>query len=186
MGFVFYDVEATGTHAAFDQILQFAAVRTDDDLKPTDRFEANCRILPGVVPSPAVLYPARTTAARLIDPSLPTHYEMVRKIYIQLAEWSPAVFLTHNAIAFGEWLLRQSLYKTLHLPYLTNTNKNCRSDVLRILQATSLLAPNTLAFPLTPRRGLCNQAPTGITVPTPRTCIVMMVATNGESVIPDP
>jgi len=32
MGFVFYDTETTGTNTAFDQILQFAAVRTDDDL----------------------------------------------------------------------------------------------------------------------------------------------------------
>jgi len=107
MGFVFYDVEATGTHAAFDQILQFAAVRTDDEIQPTERFDTGCRLLPSVVPSPAMLYPSRTPAARLIDPSLPTHYDMVRQIYIQLAAWSPAVFLTHNAIAFGERLLRQ-------------------------------------------------------------------------------
>jgi exodeoxyribonuclease-1 len=150
MGFAFYDVEATGTHAAFDQILQFAAVRTDNELQPTERFETGCRLLPSVVPSPAILYPSRTLAARLIDPSLPTHYDMVRQIYIQMAAWSPAVFLTHNAIAFGERLLRQSLYKTLHPPYLTNTKGNCRSDVLRMLQATSLLAPNALALPLTP------------------------------------
>ncbi len=32
MPYVFYDTETTGTEKAFDQILQFAAIKTDDDL----------------------------------------------------------------------------------------------------------------------------------------------------------
>ena len=34
MSFVFYDAETTGSKTAFDQILQFAAIRTDEDLNP--------------------------------------------------------------------------------------------------------------------------------------------------------
>jgi exonuclease I len=30
MPFVFYDTETSGTNTAFDQVVQFAAVRTDD------------------------------------------------------------------------------------------------------------------------------------------------------------
>ena len=37
--FVFYDTETTGTDTAFDQILQFAAIRTDENLRELDRFE---------------------------------------------------------------------------------------------------------------------------------------------------
>ena len=50
MNFVFYDTETTGTDTTFDQILQFAAIRTDDDLNELDRFEIRCRLLPHVVP----------------------------------------------------------------------------------------------------------------------------------------
>ena len=43
MSFVFYDTETTGTNTAFDQIVQFAAVRTDHELRELDRFEIRCR-----------------------------------------------------------------------------------------------------------------------------------------------
>jgi DNA polymerase III epsilon subunit-like protein len=42
MNFIFYDTETTGTDTTFDQILQFAAIRTDDDLRELDRFEIRC------------------------------------------------------------------------------------------------------------------------------------------------
>ena len=47
--FVFYDTETTGTDTAFDQILQFAAIRTDDNMRELDRFEIRCRLLPHIV-----------------------------------------------------------------------------------------------------------------------------------------
>ena len=55
MPYVFYDTETTGTETAFDQILQFAAIRTDDDLNELDRFNIRCRLLPHIVPSPGAL-----------------------------------------------------------------------------------------------------------------------------------
>jgi exodeoxyribonuclease-1 len=48
---------------------------------------------------------------------------------------------------FDEDLVRQALYKTLHNPYLTNSDGNSRSDVMRIVQACSLFAPDALTFP---------------------------------------
>ncbi|MFT7573222.1 MAG: exodeoxyribonuclease-1 [Paracoccaceae bacterium] len=55
MTFVFYDTETTGTDTAFDQMLQFGAIRTDDDLNEIDRFEIRCMLLPHVVPAPMAL-----------------------------------------------------------------------------------------------------------------------------------
>ena len=46
MAFVFYDTETTGSDTFYDQILQFAAIRTDDALNEIDRFEIRCRIQP--------------------------------------------------------------------------------------------------------------------------------------------
>jgi len=147
MGFVFYDTETTGTETSFDQILQFAAIHTDPDLNELDRFEIRSRLLPGVVPSPGAMRVTGIKAAQLVDPTIPSHYEMIRLLQEKLLQWSPAVFLGYNSIAFDEHLLRHSLYKTLHLPYLTNTNGNARSDVMRMTQAAHLFYPGALKIP---------------------------------------
>jgi exodeoxyribonuclease-1 len=147
MSLVFYDTETTGTETFFDQILQFAAIRTDADLNEIDRFEIRCRLLPHVVPAPGAMRVTGTTAAQLSNPMFPSHYEMVRAIRERLLSWSPSLFVGWNSIEFDEELIRQALYKTLHNPYLTNRDGNSRSDVMRIAQARSLFAPRALAFP---------------------------------------
>ena len=148
MDFVFYDTETTGRDTAFDQILQFGAIRTDAELNELERFEVRCRLLPWVVPSPGALKVTGVSPALLEDPSLPSHFEMMGMIERKLKSWSPATFVGYNSISFDENLLRQSLFQTLHPPYLTNTNGNCRGDVMRLMHACYAYAPNTMAVPL--------------------------------------
>jgi exodeoxyribonuclease-1 len=147
MGLIFYDTETTGTDTFFDQILQFAAIQTDEELNVVDRFEMRCRLLPHVVPAPGAMNVTGVKVSQLTDPSLPSHYQMVRAIRAKLQSWSPALFIGWNSIKFDEDLVRQALYKTLHNPYLTNTDGNNRSDAMRIAQACSLYAPTALVFP---------------------------------------
>ena len=144
MSVVFYDTETTGKNTNFDQIIQFAAVRTDADLNEIDRFEIRCQILPYVVPSPDAMCVTRVSASQLVSKLLPTHYEMVSQIREKLLEWSPATFIGYNSIRFDENLLRQAFYKNLYPPYLTNTNGNCRSDLMRAIQTVALYAPNVI------------------------------------------
>lgn len=148
MSFVFYDVETTGVHKHFDQILQFAAIKTDADLNEVDRFEIRCRLLPHIVPSPGALKVTNVSIAQLLDPSLPSHYEMTCAIADKLAEWSPAVFVGWNTFEFDEELLRQAFWQCLHPPYLTNTNGNARTDLLRIVQAMTIDLTDVLALPI--------------------------------------
>ncbi len=148
MSFVFYDTETTGTDTHFDQILQFAAIKTNYELKELDRFEMRCRLLPYVVPSPGAILINGLGIERLLDPALPSHYQMVRAISSKLTAWSPGIFIGHNSIGFDEHLLRQAFYKTLHHPFLTNTNGNCRSCSLRMIQAVARFAPEALAVPV--------------------------------------
>lgn len=150
MGFVFYDTETTGTDTSFDQILQFAAVRTDHELNEIERFDIRCRLLPHVVPTPEALRITALPLARLVDPALPSHYAMMRAIQAKLASWSPSLFVGFNSVQYDEHLLRQALFKTLHPPFLTNTNGNSRTDAMRIAQAAALLAPGTLIVPVDP------------------------------------
>ncbi|WP_299809726.1 exonuclease domain-containing protein [uncultured Roseibium sp.] len=147
MTYVFYDTETTGTNTAFDQILQFGAIRTDEAFRELERFEMRCRILQHVVPSPGAMRVTGVTAEQLDDPTLPSHYQMVRQIRNKVLEWSPAVFIGHNSLGFDEPLLRQAFYKTLSEPYLTNSHGNGRTDTLRLLQAAVLLKPNAFIIP---------------------------------------
>ena len=61
MPYVFYDTETTGTETPFDQILQFAAIRTDDALNELKRFNIRCRLLPHIIPSPKALLITQVT-----------------------------------------------------------------------------------------------------------------------------
>ena len=67
MGFVFFDTETTGLRHGFDQIVHFAAIRTDNDLNEVDRFEARSRLLPHVVPHPSALLTNGLPIERLTD-----------------------------------------------------------------------------------------------------------------------
>ena len=147
MPYVFYDTETTGTETAFDQILQFAAIKTDDDLNELDRFDIRCRLLPHIVPSPGALRATRVTPAMLTDRALTSHYEAIRQIRARLLEWPPATFIGFNSIEFDENLLRQALFQTLHPAYLTNTNGNARSDAMRVAHAVSIYAPGSIEVP---------------------------------------
>jgi exodeoxyribonuclease-1 len=147
MSLVFYDTETTGVDTHFDQILQFAAIKTDAFFEEVDRFEIQCRLLPHVVPAPSAMMVNGVRASQLIDASNPTHYEMMRKIVTKLEAWSPAIFAGWNTIQFDEEMVRQALYKTLHRPYLTNTKGNSRTDVMRMVQACSVYSPESLKIP---------------------------------------
>ena len=63
MTYIFYDTETSGKLTAFDQILQFAAIKTDAELNVVDTFNVRCRLLPYIVPSPGALLVTGATVA---------------------------------------------------------------------------------------------------------------------------
>ncbi|UYV15938.1 exonuclease domain-containing protein [Porphyrobacter sp. ULC335] len=150
MGFVFYDTETTGTDRFFDQILQFAAIKTDENLNELDRFEIRCRLLPHIVMAPGAMLVTGVTIEQATNPNLPTHYNMVRAIREKLQEWSPAIFVGYNSMAFDEELLRQAQYQTLHNPYLTQRQGNGRADAMMLVKAISQFEPDCLTVPVKP------------------------------------
>ena len=44
MSLVFYDIETTGISSSFDQILQFAAIKTDTNFTEVDQLNIRCRL----------------------------------------------------------------------------------------------------------------------------------------------
>lgn len=149
MTFIFYDTETTGTDTTFDQVLQFAAIKADDDLNICDTFNIRGRLLPHVVPSPGALLVTGVTIKDITSCPL-THYEMSIQIHRKMTEWSRsgAMFLGWNSMRFDEGLLRQTYYQSLLPVYQTNTNGNGRADVMRIAQIVSAAAPGVLITPV--------------------------------------
>ena len=148
MRLIIYDTETTGLSAAYDQIVQFAAILTDENLNELDRYAVRCRLLPHIVPSPRALVVNRVTPGRLTDEKLPSHYEAMSQIRAKLMGWSPAIFLGYNSIEFDEKFLRQAFFRTLHPLFLTNTNGNARGDLMRAAYAASVYGENKLKVPL--------------------------------------
>lgn len=153
MSFIFYDTETTGTNAAFDQILQFAAIRTDANLEELGRFEIRSRLLPHVVPSPHALRVTGLTIDDLLSEAHPSHYEMISKIRRTLAGACPATFIGYNSLKFDEEFLRQAFYQCLHPPYLTNTGGSRRADALHLIRAAAILHPGAITIAVSDKGG---------------------------------
>lgn len=145
--FIFYDTETTGINAVFDQILQFAAILTDDQFNEIDRFEIRCQLLPWVVPSPMALLVTRTPVSLLTDKSLPTFFEMMSAIHKKLNAWSPATYIGYNSLSFDEQFLHRAFWQTLHPPYITVTNNNKRCDLLPMMRVASHFFLDSFVWP---------------------------------------
>lgn len=141
-GFVFFDTETTGLDAAFDQIVHFAAIHTDHELRELDRLEVRARLQPHVVPHPKALLTTGLSIAALRDPALPSHYQAIHVIARRLAAWSPAVFVGYNSLGFDEHVLRHGFFQALLDPYLTSRPGNGRADAFALALAGHALEPH--------------------------------------------
>ena len=148
MSFVFFDTETTGLKRGFDQILHFAAVRTDANLKEVARFETRSRLQPQVLPHPSALRTNGLPIEWLTDANLPSHYTMVTEIRRPLMSWSPAVFVGFNSIRFDEEMLRHALFQSLYPAYRTGNHRNCRADALSLVMAADAVSPAQLVVPV--------------------------------------
>jgi exodeoxyribonuclease I len=150
MGFVFYDTETTGLEPAFDQIVQFAAIRTDDKLKPLERLAVKSRLMPHVLPSPDALCVTGVSIDELRSADRPSFLEMMCGIYRALLAWSPSTFIGYNSARFDERFLHHGFYQTLQPAYLTSRHNNARGDALRLARAVHALRPDLLSAAAAP------------------------------------
>ena len=148
--YIFYDLETTDIDRDFGQILQIGLVVTDDDLNIMEEKSLRCRLQPSVVPSPQALLVTGITPEQLDDEEA-TIFTMMQDIeqILRGHDW-PITTAGYNSMDFDERGLRSALHQTLLDPSLTfqkpdeETLRNQRIDVMRLVQACLVYAPDAL------------------------------------------
>ena len=145
--FIFYDTETSDRDPFFGQIFQLAAIHTDEDLATIDEFDIRSKRLPHILPSPGALL-VNGLDPHQLDQAPFTNYEFAGQVRKRLLDWSPAIVSGYNIFGFDEKYLRSLFYQNLYPPYLSQTNGNCRIDILPLVQAAEHLYPDALIYPL--------------------------------------
>ena len=105
MNYVFYDLETTGRSPAWDQIIQVAAIVTDEDLNIKEKFEEKCRLNFSCIPNPEAILVNKIRIQTLTKTNL-SHYQLMLNLEKKFLEWSPAIFIGYNSIRFDEEFIR--------------------------------------------------------------------------------
>ena len=128
--FIFYDTETTGVKELdFLQVIQFAAIQTDENFNEKRSFEQICSPLPWTLVSPKAVLVNRKSE---IFSSNINHYELISNVYkfwSEITIQEPGLFITYNGMRFDEEVMRRQFYWNLYDPYVTNTNGNSRLDL---------------------------------------------------------
>jgi exodeoxyribonuclease-1 len=128
--YLFYDIETTGLNKAFDQVLQFSAIRTDSTFKEIDRKNIAVRLRHDVIPSPGALITHRISLSEALK-GLP-EYEAIREIH-RLLNTPGTISLGYNTMGFDDEFLRFSFHRNLLPPYTHQYNNGCsRMDLFPI------------------------------------------------------
>ena len=143
--YLFYDIETTGLNKSFDQVVQFAAIRTDKDLNFLESYEYKVKLNKDVIPSPYALITHRIGISDLDDGL--TEYEAIKKIHKLLNEPN-TISLGYNTLGFDDEFLRFSFYRNLLTPYTHQFANNCkRMDIFPIAVMFHLFKNEIIKWP---------------------------------------
>lgn len=147
MTYVFYDTETSGIKTHYDQILQFAAIVTDENFEETERFDIQMRLSPHVVPSPKALLINGIAPGECYSEQRMTQFDGLSRVHAFIQSHTPSIFAGWNTISFDEEILRHGFYQQLLYPYPTS-GKNGRMDIMRVARAVHALRPGVISVPL--------------------------------------
>lgn len=143
--YLFYDIETTGLNKSFDQIIQFAAIRTNRHLEELARHEYIIRLNPDVVPSPRAFITHRISPSQL-EKGL-DEFTAIKKIH-SLMNTPGTISIGYNSLGFDDEFLRFSFYRNLLPPYTHQYANYCsRMDLYPITVMYFLFKNDLLKWP---------------------------------------
>lgn len=147
--FLFGDSESTGLNLDFDQILQYAAVRTDENLNIDQNSVMNllCRPRLDVVPHPQAYLTHHIDIDLLLKNGV-SEFEFARRIRNYMLSTPQTVLSGYNTIAYDDEMVRRLFLRQLRDPYEHEyKNGNHRFDVFKLVQLIYAIRPEILAWP---------------------------------------
>lgn len=121
--YFFYDIETTGLNKCFDQVLHFAAIRTDSNLETISEHEFEIKLNPDVIPSPGAMLvhgmdlSSMQEGMRECDAMVQIH---------QLMNQPGTISLGYNTLGFDDEFLRFSFFRHFLSPYTHQFANQCR------------------------------------------------------------
>jgi exodeoxyribonuclease-1 len=151
MQFVFFDTETSSRSATFGQMLEFSAIKCDEELEKTDdTISVCCRLRPHILPELGALLITNKTIEEINKRDL-SHYQMILKVLDYSRRCTPSTWIGWNTIEFDFKWLRQAFYQTLQQPYFHQFFGNRRADALTIARTGYILSKNRLNVSLSKR-----------------------------------
>lgn len=145
MTYLFYDIETTGLNFAFDQVLQFAAIRTDRLFREIERHELLVKLRPDVIPSPEAML-SHCISPKIVADGL-SEYEAITRIHVMLNE-PETISIGYNTLKFDDEFLRFAFHRNLLPPYTHQYANNCgRMDLLPMTVLFWLYRTSVLEWP---------------------------------------
>ena len=145
--FLFYDLETSGLSKCFDQVLQFAAIRTDLALQEIERYQFLVKISPDVIPAPGAMLTHLLSVERLESEGI-DEYQAISRIH-QILNTPGTISLGYNSLGFDDEFLRFSFYRHLLPPYTHQFANGCsRMDIYPLTILYYLFEPTLLSWPI--------------------------------------
>ena len=143
--FFFYDDETSGVHHNFDQVYQFAGVRTDENLNIIPKTEVNllCRPRPDVIPHPKAFLTHRIDI-RQLEANGMSEFELAGAVQSLLLQEGTTIS-GYNTMAFDDMMTRNMMYRNMRSPYDHEwKGENNRFDIMKLVTMMYALRPETL------------------------------------------
>ncbi len=145
--YLVYDTETSGLNPCFDQILQFASIKTDLAFNPIPAGETDFRLKlrPDVIPSPGALLTTQMEMSDILQGV--SEYEGIQRIH-DLCNTPDTISFGYNSLSFDDRMLRFAFHRNLLDPYTHQYRNGCkRLDLLPITLLYYLFRPSVLNWP---------------------------------------
>ncbi len=146
--FFFYDLETSGLNPRSDRIMQFAGIRTDENLEPIgEPYNLLVKLNDDTLPSPdAIMVTGITPQATQADGYTEAEFSKILVTEIFTPETTVVGF---NSVRFDDEFIRHLLWRNFYDPYAWAwKDGRSRWDLLDVVRMTRALRPDGIEWPV--------------------------------------
>lgn len=143
-----YDYETFGTDPRRDRVVQFAGLRTDENLNVVgDPLVMYCRPADDVLPDPYACLVTGITPQKALKEGV-GEAEFIAAIHAEFSRPGTCI-AGYNNIRFDDEFTRNTLYRNFYNPYAHEwQNGNSRWDIIDMVRLTRALRPEGIRWPV--------------------------------------